>query len=423
MSAPTRKFRWIGLACLGGLLASCNVFNPSGDGDYPDDAKAHIDLGQRALQRQDFREAWNQFSQALREDSTKSLAYQGLAKAELGVDTFEISSLVTLADSISKASDDRKIGILANKNTAWFGHVYRPLLRVARYYSILSRWDSLGLTDKVFPRRLVRTELGTILNNQSYFLLIDLPDPVTHRRDTVITDGELAALRLMDISHGGLKFDLAKLPMVDGKLDTNTRNSINNLLLNVDAIHSDTTLMSQLLGSTSTGGSDPTTDVSQDAREFLGDLGQSNRFFLINDSLDNDGDGCINEERSGEGIDDDGDGLIDEDGHVGIVPPLKFVLESGKLEAVGRVVADTSWIDTSGVPRHPRWVSVLDAPSGNAAIYDSLSKAPANAGKSQDDIRQAVLMEIRTRVLAKPMDATRVELGKKTVGGCWDHVQ
>jgi len=31
--------------------------------------------------------------------------------------------------------------------------------------------------------------------------------------------------------------------------------------------------------------------------------------------------------------------------------------------------------------------------------------------------------EIRKKVLALPADATRVQLGKKLVGGCWDNVK
>lgn len=141
-AALTRNFRWIRLACLAGLFASCNILNPMGTGDYPDDADAHIDLGQRALRRLDFVEADSQFTTALREDPTKSLAYQGLAKATLGADSFKISELVKLADSIGSASDDRKLQILAEKDSTWINRIYRPLMRVEGIYERLTERDT-----------------------------------------------------------------------------------------------------------------------------------------------------------------------------------------------------------------------------------------------------------------------------------------
>jgi len=89
-----------------GVLSGCNFFNPSGTGTYPsNDPDQLVDAGQRALNELRFSDAYGYFSKALLLDSTKSLAYHGLAKSELGKDGFSISKLVKLADTISNASD------------------------------------------------------------------------------------------------------------------------------------------------------------------------------------------------------------------------------------------------------------------------------------------------------------------------------
>ena len=463
----TERFRpWSGaLAALAviGLISGCNFFNPSGTGSYPtNDPDQLVDAGQRALQEQRFADAYSDFSQALLLDSTKSLAYNGLAKAELGKDGFTISKLVKLADSISKAPDTGKLSILIGLGDTGITNIYRPIMRVASIYSRLSYRDSLHRTDGIFPRDLIENELTTILANRTYFLLIDA------NRDTIIEPGELAGLKLMNLVSSGNTSSLqlnaqsliqqSKVDSVTGALPDSTKNNINGILTNVSNIAQDTQLLAKLVsnvtGGTSTGGSDSTTNsINKSAQTFIQQLGSSTSFYLINDSLDNDGDGCINEEIFGDSLDNDGDSLLDEDGRVGlrqgppVVPGMpamvtppdgflhdRFQLVNGKLAVVpGNDEASAlTWANSSGLLnlyKGLRWVRWDDPSVGNDTIWARVVKAnnhtvsDVTSASDYVQIRTLGIIEVRKKVLALPPDATRVQLGKKIVGGCWDNVQ
>jgi len=443
-----------------GLVAGCNLFNPSGTGSYPsNDPDQLVDAGQRALNEQRFSDAYADFSKALLLDSTKSLAFQGLAKSELGKDGFSIAKLVQLADTISNASDSAKLSILVGLGDTGLTNIYRPIMRVASIYERLSRRDSLHLTDGVFPRDLIEYELTTILANRAYFYLIDA------NRDTVIQSSELAALKLMNLvstgSTSSLQLDAQALvdqstvDSVTGALPDSTKNSINGILTNVSNIAQDTALLSKLVTSVtgSTGSDSSTNALTQSAQTFIQQLGSSTSFYLINDSLDNDGDGCINEEIFGDSLDNDGDSLQDEDGRVGLRqgPPVvvgmpamitpadgflhdRLQLVNGRLAVVpGNDEASAlTWANSSGLLslyKGLRWVRWDDPSVGNDTIWARVVKAnnhTVSDVKSASDytqIRTLGIIEVRKKVLAMPADASRVQLGKKLVGGCWDNVQ
>jgi|GEM_PF-1307118 hypothetical protein len=460
-----------------GLVSGCNLFNPSGTGTYPsNNADELVDAGQRALQAQNFTDAWLDFSKALLLDSTKSLAYEGLAEAELGRDSFSISNLVKLVDSISNAPDASKLGILLGLSDTELTNIYRPLMRVASIYQRLDTRDSLGKTDKVFPRDLIENDLTTLLGNSTYFLLIDA------NRDTIIEPGELAGLKLMNIvasdtSSSSLQLSAQQLiqqgtvDSVTGALADSTKNNINGILTNVSTIAQDTTLLKKLVSSVSgtannsTGNlaSDSTTNaINQSAQTFIQQLGSSTSFYLINDSLDNDGDGCINEEIFGDSLDNDGDSLIDEDGRVGlrqgppvvvgapalITPPDgflhdRFQIVGGQLALVpGNDEASAlTWANSTGLLKlfqGLRWVRWDDPSVGNDTIWSRIVRSNqctfANGSTSTctvSDVASAVnylqvrtlgIIEVRKKVLAMPPDTSRVRVGKKLVGGCWNNV-
>ena len=446
-----------------GVLSGCNFFNPSGTGTYPsNDPDQLVDAGQRALNELRFSDAYGYFSKALLLDSTKSLAYHGLAKSELGKDGFSISKLVKLADTISNASDSAKLGILIGLGDTGLTNIYRPIMRVASIYERLSRRDSLHLTDGVFPRDLIEYELTTILANRAYFYLIDA------NRDTVIQSGELASLKLMNListsNTSSLQLNAqalveqSKVDSVTGALPDSTKNSINGILTNVSNIAQDTALLQKLVsgvtGGTSTGGSDSATNaINKSAQTFIQQLGSSTSFYLINDSLDNDGDGCLNEEIFGDSLDNDGDSLLDEDGRVGLRqgPPVvvgmpalitpadgflhdRFQLVGGKLAVVpgNDELSALTWANSSGLLnlyKGLRWVRWDDQSVGNDTIWARVVKANnrtvSEVAFAADyiQIRTLGIIEVRKKVLALPPDATRVQLGKKLVGGCWDNVQ
>ncbi len=440
------------------VVGACNIFNPSGTGDEKDTtADDFVQSGQEALRELRFQDAFNAFSTALALDSNKSLAWHGLAKATLGKDSFDIASLVDIADTIGKLDDNQKLDFLLSLGDTGITQIYRPLMRVASIYDRFRVRDSLGKTDKVFGTRLILTELTTLVNNRSYFLLIDA------NRDTVVQRGEMAGLKMMSIASGGLEISPEKLveqgglDSATGALPDSTRDNINGILMNVTTITQDTNILNQLLagasgdGGSSTGGSQATEELNKEAKSFIQKLGSSTSFFLINDTLDN-----------------DGDGLKDEDGRIGIrkiytatpdslgmlTPPDSFRHNAMKAssaemrtirlsqarplefaqyfdekptltyhDATGRtkLFKDLRWVSISdssaGVRNDTIWTRVLAGEETTPQAYASLD------GNRKEEIKILAIVEIRKKVLAEPDIPKRIALGKKTVGGCWDNAQ
>jgi hypothetical protein len=466
------------ILALAALLAvgACNVFNPSGTGDTSNTtADDWIQAGQEDLRALRFHDAYKAFSTALALDGTKSLAWHGLAKASLGRDSFNIPKLVEIADSLNKVPDAKKLDVLLGLGDTGITNIYRPLMRVASIYERFHALDSAGKTDKKFGSNLILNELVTIRNNRSYFLLIDA------NRDTVVQRGELSGLKLMSMASGSLELSATKL-IEQGGLDTatgalpdSTRDNINGILNNVTAITSDTAILNKLIeGASGAAGGDSkvTEEINAQAKSFIQKLGSSTSFFLINDSLDNDGDGCINEEMFSDSLDNDGDGLKDEDGRVGIrkvykatpdslgmlTPPDGFrhdALRIATVDGTKRLAVIPTTTDplqaAQGVPlsdeiqtltyhdntgrtklfKGLRWVRYDDSSSSvrNDTIWTRVVdehgyKTAKDIPSSQfEEVKTLAIIEIRKKVLATTDIVARVALGKKIVGGCWDNAK
>jgi hypothetical protein len=435
----------------------CNLLDPGGTGSLPkDNADAWVDLGQRALQDRNFTGAWTDFSTALALDSSKSLAYQGLAKAELGRDGFPISRLVHLGDSVSQAPDSGKVDILLGMGDSTLNLIYRPLMRVAQIYTTLQRMESTGRSDRVFGFHLVQNELSAILAGRIYFQVVDA------NRDTLIQPSELSMARLLRMGgNQGLGLDASRLaelvkPDSSGSVPDSVVQLVNQVFGNVSNLVTDTAsrnlIAAGLVGSDT---SSAATKLSQQGLDFLGALGGSSTFYQVNDSLDDDGDGCIDEEIFGDNLDNDGDSLVDEDARIGslattaptaggmafVAPKASFLhdrmaLSNGKLVLVpgdDNLLAST-WADASGrlaLFQGLRWVRWDDASDTvrNDTIWTRVVNAygytPTTVKSAPDyeKIRSVGISEVRKKVLAMPADASRVLLGRRIVGGCWDNVE
>jgi len=441
------------LAVVGTMLAACNLFNPSGSGSYPSgDPDAFIELGQRALQARDFNGAWTDFSKALALDSSKSLAYQGLAKAEMGREGFSLATLVWLADSVGKIQDkNRQIEFVTDLGLDTLNRIYRPLMKAAEVYRKFQLRSDSGKIDNVFGFHLVKFELDAITSSQVYFRMIDANE------NWVIEPSEIRTLKMLaklaaagsSILDADTLRNLCKIDSTDGSADPAAVANINGILSNLAAITGEVATQVPPMGADSNSA---TSQVSKDGVDFASGLQASTAFYLVNDTLDNDGDGCINEEIAGDSLDNDGDSLKEEDGRLGyqatrvpvagasaMVSPaalsLKYVFDAVKnrLEVVSRAPDDLRWSGTDGllVPyQGMRWVRWDDpGPSGNDTIFARVVRTETNGAYTPEtvatspdyeDIRTKAIIEIRKKVMAQTDATKRVNLGKTTVGGCWD---
>ena len=445
--------RWIPALVASGVLVACNVFNPSGSGSYPDGADVEIDLGQRALRDRSYQGAWEHFARALALDSSKSLAYHGLAKSGMGRDGFALSDLVILADSVSDASDDRRLDVLLGTDRAKLDRIYRSLMRAASVYRLLSSRDSAGRTDGVFPARLVARELDAILAARIHFRLIDADG------DTAISASEMGLLKLFRLGPGGLRLDQALLlgsgavDSVTGAVADSTIEMLNGVMLNVAEIVRDSQGLDRIRSTIAVDSSSATSQLSGNSLDFLERLGTSTSFFLVNDSLDNDGDGCWNEEIHGDSLDNDGDSLRDEDARIGyqssrgrvdgatalVSPPDGHLNDRVEIVASGirRIAGDDDasslrWAGTSGMLepyRNLSWVRWDDPAVGNDSIWTRVLREngydaeSVRASEDYEKIRTLAIVEVRKKVMAEADPVRRKALGLKTVGGCWIHAR
>jgi tetratricopeptide (TPR) repeat protein len=452
------------------MLAGCNLFNPSGTGpSREDEADYWIEEGQSAMQKQQFQTAYRDFSKALALDSSKSLAWHGLAKSSLAGSAFDVGELVSLGQRLQGAPDSAKLDSLIAIGDTGLTNIYLPIMRVAQIYSMFLGRDTTGRTDKVFGSHLVRAELDAILNSKVYFYLMDA------NRDTIIQRAELAALELMNLASGSIGIDAGQLASqggmdsTTGALPDTTRDKINTIFANVANIVDDSVTFNKLVGgSGDTTSGDATSSMNQDARSFLQKLGSSTRFFLVNDSLDNDGDGCVSEEIYGDSLDNDADSLIEEDGRIGLrrYNPTADSLamlspDDGILNTALQAKADTLvfivgnddylplplpatgsmvWADTTALLKpykNLKWVRWDDRAVGNDTIYRRVLKensldttwSPsvvrdtlAMRGKSYQEFLILAIAEVRKKVLAVPKPIDRIRMGRKLVGGCWNNV-
>ncbi|MBK9575909.1 MAG: hypothetical protein IPO40_02430 [Fibrobacteres bacterium] len=457
------------LVVVAALLAGCNLFNPSGTGPSREgEADYWIEEGQTAMQNQQFQTAYRDFSKALALDSSKSLAWHGLAKASLAGSAFDVGELVTLGQKLQGAPDSAKLDSLIAIGDSGLTDIYLPIMRVAQIYSMFIARDTTGRTDKVFASRLVRAELEAILNSKVYFYLMDA------NRDTIIQRAELAALQLMNLASGSIGIDADQLASQGGMdsstgaLPDTTRDKINTIFANVANIVDDSVTFNKLVGGDSSESGSATGSMNQDARSFLQKLGSSTRFFMVNDSLDNDGDGCVSEEIYGDSLDNDGDSLIEDDGRIGLrrynptgdslamLTPDDGILNTKLLAKTDTLVffpgnddylpfplpatGSMVWADTTALLKpfkSLKWVRWDDNASGNDTIYRRVLKennldttwSPsvvrdtlALRGKSYQEFLILAIAEVRKKVLAVPKPVDRIRMGRKLVGGCWNHV-
>jgi len=451
----TGFFRWLPCVLAASLLAACNLFNPSGDGSYPSqDPDAFIDLGERALQSRDFATAKTNFDKALALDSSKSLAYQGLAKAQMGLEGFSLAMLVQLADTLHKiVADTDRIGFLANLSTDTLNRIYRPLTLAGETYRKFQTRTNLGKIDNAFGFHLVKFEFDAMVSSRTYFRLLDA------NSNGFVEAGELRTMRMLKsfATSGGAFLNADTLAQVcavgtDGATDPAAVASINGILQNLSTITQDTLMRSETSGSIQSDTTSATSQVSQQALDFIGRLGTSTSFYRINDSLDNDGDGCVNEEIYGDSLDNDGDSLKEEDGRIGyqasktpvpgqqaLVSPsnlsLKTVFEAStnRLSIAPRLPDDLTWADANGLLspyQGMRWVGWDDATgSGNDTVFarvvrtetgGAYTSGTVRSSPNYEKIRSLAIIEIRKKVLSETDATKRVQLGKSTVGGCWD---
>jgi hypothetical protein len=352
---------WIRFSALTALLAvtGCNIFNPDGAGD-PGSADPRA-VGEQYFRDGQYAKAMSAFERAIAQDSNNSMAYYGYAKSavflykldrigifddmQATVDspaTFAFlqhdDALLTLR--MQAASKVRRVlGILTERDTLtrWWRYTFDSTsseaendtafaTRRAFIQAYLAAQDTVPggsrrrarfpLTDFRMPYKNVIVDYTAFELLYTVTRLYDLD-----QNDTI--DSRDALMKKLQFGGGGGDggggFKIDSLSTIAGDLenDSATTQNLNSLISGMQSGLLNTSSLAQLIAppssSKDSGGASQQTNANIDS--VIGSLGDAILFYQFGDKLDNDGDGCVDEEILDE-KDNDGDGFVDEDARV-----------------------------------------------------------------------------------------------------------
>lgn len=328
------------------LVLGCNIFNPSGEGKANENnADALISRAENYYRRALYIDAARDFSQAISLDSTRSLAYFGLAKANLrstGINPLTLLGAISVGENeipfMAEPQENKNMFYQSSRLVvqALDPLIHRDTMTALWEHAQIANEDEnyLATLDEATrisvqnfinhpPANIAQYPLSDRLVKYSRFKL-DFTLTMFARtmlgfldinRDSIINNRDFN-IRLSRDSTGAISMNLDEL-MESATTDTAVAQSLNE---SVEMLASGTGNVSQLISSMSAS-----LGISQDSlnsqlgdqagtnmEQQIADLGGQIRFYKLGDGMDNDGDGCVDEEIYDK-MDNDSDGIIDED--------------------------------------------------------------------------------------------------------------
>ncbi len=433
------------LAMLTLLVGGCNLFNPSGDGDGGDSTEAFLVEGENQFREQEFEASMAAFQKAIEQDSTSSLAYYGYAKAVLRHFRLNASTILAEVDD-AKASksipfldaDNEKLTRYLQATSKVRAAMSQMTRRdtLTRWWRYLSDTNSLAakkdkrlaqrrvfitgflakgndgepgyypgsrfpLSDGALPFEKVVVDYGFV---ELLYALVHLRD--LDQNDTIDSRDNLLT-KLNFKMDGGFKLDSLQNIATDLQNDTVARQNINNLIQNVQSGLGSASQVLNLLSPTLTGQAEGdtlsnqnlTSSVTENVDSVINSMGDAIGFYQFGDRLDNDGDGCVDEEIL-DGKDNDADGFIDEDARVvkGI-PDLVDNDHNGKMD-----VLDPNE-DLDGA-------NLLLFTSATGFVQGPLYKNKSFKIRVQQD-------SLSRKTVFTPGQRSILDSAKSQIGGCW----
>ncbi|MDB5050289.1 MAG: putative lipoprotein [Fibrobacteres bacterium] len=427
------RFR-IGFAALAGLaavLAGCNIFKDS-IGIQAETPDEHILEGQINLQKARYPAALAEFEAAIAMDSSKSEAYYGAAKCvllEQHINMFQLMQSFqnneggsipflgepdSIKDKIYVANRgiNKYLGPLVDLEKAGRSDLKISSKRFSADYALASAIEAvLSLADFNGDGRINAKD--NILNG-----IIDFTDPSKLNPDSIMAN--LADLKNDTAKIAALNGLLEKSQELLAKSDKAIDLFLNGILDKKDSLGNDCApadtacrnLQNQVKGvNKEQVGDSALTQV----KKFIQDAGSTVVIYKVFDKLDNDGDGCIDEEML-DGIDNDGDGKVDEDsrGAPDSVGNANFYADKdkadnnldGKIDEAGEAAFHRRYLD-SFAP-----LQLLAHPDRKGQLYW------ADSGAGMVDTRRKVILVLDSTVTPKVTDTVSTfDLCKGTVKG------
>ncbi len=366
------------------VAVGCNLFDPSsGVSVKSSDTDMLITEGQARFRDGDYAKAAEYFSAAIQNDSGKSEAYLGLSKANLyknGGNPFEI--LLELDSDNSIPLMDMEISEANRLHDA----VLSALLPLRE----LIRRDTLTEND---PSKKLSDRAVSYSNFSASYAILEFAYTV---------------LRFRKSSDSGVKLGLRD----DGSIEIDADTLYERALADPDLASRFNAGMDTLqsdMGRLVNGILPELSDIIDDST-FLDatakDVESSILYYRLGDAIDNDGDGCVDEEIL-DGKDNDGDGLVDEDLRL---VPLGYGADSTAIVGIG---ADSLDHDLNGLREEPAERTLRkDGGLLFAADFEKISASDSAYEKLR-------------REIAEDTDSTNIRyplsVRKALIGRCWNN--
>ncbi|MBR6453997.1 MAG: hypothetical protein IKS97_05430 [Fibrobacter sp.] len=302
------KRMWTLVIALSVGMAGCNLFHPTESHDADNDDAAALTLdGYHEFQKSNYDSARRLFNRAIAADSGYSEAWVGLAKCVLnsqeGLNAFELVSYAQKADDKQQSNgflemQDHEAHLISKGIDSVLIYLNKFIDRdttgktdqKVRFRDIADSYAILLLTKAALRIRNVQTELTSVLSADSAGMKLNL--------NTLNDLGDSLKPFLQDMAAASEAIKVApdaSAEIIKAYLPDSTRQDIG------DEFYTDATVG---LANTVIQLNDRAQTVEEERTEV---------FFVFGNGMDDDGDGCVDEEVI-DNYDNDGDGEIDEDG-------------------------------------------------------------------------------------------------------------
>ncbi|MCK9183384.1 MAG: hypothetical protein M0P13_10995 [Fibrobacteraceae bacterium] len=397
--------------CIVALLGSCNIFNPSGEGESPSNSAEWVEQGNLSLRDRDFVYAEKCYRNAIRRDSSNSSAWRGLTKAISG-EYLPVKDVLTSVKPVADSGAVYLWNLSPETKDSWYQAFYRLKPVFEKWYQL----DSLSITEMPAYDKADRNTVKVFCE------ILGLWDT-----------NEDGRINSADIDIGSLfsfTYDLqnrVNLNLDEGELQS---------LIEEKSGESDSAKIEDLgalLAIASSSVSEINNAVSSDSlsSSFVKDLIGSDSLFSYQPpaALDEDGDGCVDEEVS-DGLDNDGDGLIDEDVRSGW-RYNSWVVSPGVLSMMA--LSDSIRGDRLLNPETGAGIAGVDSATtlryGDSYGHIEMFRRYWDAKDSRyvslhwKEAPLDSLLARRNKIIAMPWGTDKIILGCELAGGCWCQIK
>lgn len=411
----TRYLRFFLLATFLAVgLLGCNIFNPFGSERIEEnDSDALVYQGYENIRDAEYTKAAENFSKAINADSNKSEAWYGLAKAVLNQYNLNVFEMLKYAKTEGQTNGFMEMDdISAQKYRTGIDTVLKILDQ------FVDR-DTTNRTDKRVRFKSFSTSY-TVLQLVNVAILI---------RDTKSNMNHLFSY---DEASGQINLEWNQIQEL---ADTAAVSTITALAASAQALKADPdntypifrnfvpdadTLSDDELQNSTLAVADQIIDMSDILNK---NLDRTDVFLKVGNYMDDDGDGCVDEEVW-DGEDNDGDGEIDEDLRATNTLVFRASWTERTVESL-KIPAETPYetldIDGNGIGREDNeWTFAYATPEERARNRDYRLRFAINltfvVPPDGDRIRNKELVRQDTNLFNIKYD---LDWRKANVGGCW----